>query len=804
MKKINLKEVLPQISGEVLCGDADKEIEGVSIDTRTIESGETYFALKGENTDGTKYCKDAVKKGAIICFIQENIFTDEELSELGKSATIVLVPNVEDTLVEIAKVKRSLYDIPVVAITGSVGKTSTKDVIARVMAEKYNVQKTQGNHNNRLGVPLTIMGLKDHDALVIEMGMNHAGEISELTQIARPTLSVISNIGTSHIGNLGSRENILKAKLEILEGMDKGRVIINNDNDLLHKWNLEDTDNEKITFGIKEKSKYTAENVKIKEDGNEFTLKIDNQEYEFTTKKPGDIFILNALSAIAVGLEYDIPIEKIQNAVADAEIAKNRMDIEKKDNVLYIKDYYNASLESIKPSLEYLSSLTGGKKIAVLGDIKEVGDFSQELHETVGVEVAKNKIDILITVGKEAEYIGNTAVLNGMPRENVFMYRTNLQASTKLKEIISSGDKVLLKASNSMRFGEIYDGLFRKIKLAIVVGGMSSEHDVSLMSGKSVLEKIDKDKYEIKVVYIQKNGNVYEYVGNYEELENMKMVDLEARINILDAIKDAEIVFPVLHGKYGEDGCIQGILETIKRPYVGCEVLASSVCMDKDFTKRLISLAGINVANSITLRKAGDVYFIDNTSDRESVESVCKFAEEKLAFPMFVKPAREGSSFGVSKAKNLEELANAIIEAGKYDTKILIEEQINGREIECAVLGNDEIISSEVGEVKAAEDFYTYDAKYNNPKSFTVIPAEVSEDSRRKIKKLAEKAFLTVGAKGLSRVDFFLKEDGEVILNEINTMPGFTKISMYPKLFEAAGIEYSKLIDRLIQLAIYR
>ena len=804
MKKINLKEVLPQISGEVLCGDADKEIEGVSIDTRTIESGETYFALKGENTDGTKYCKDAVKKGAIICFIQENIFTDEELSELGKFATIVLVPNVEDTLVEIAKVKRSLYDIPVVAITGSVGKTSTKDVIARVMAEKYNVQKTQGNHNNRLGVPLTIMGLKDHDALVIEMGMNHAGEISELTQIARPTLSVISNIGTSHIGNLGSRENILKAKLEILEGMDKERIIINNDNDLLHKWNLEDTDNEKITFGIKEKSKYTAENVKIKEDGNEFTLKIDNQEYEFTTKKPGDIFILNALSAIAVGLEYGVPIEKIQNAIADAEIAKNRMDIEKRDNVLYIKDYYNASFESIKPSLEYLSGLTGGKRIAVLGDIKEVGDFSQELHEKVGAEVAKNKIDVLITVGKEAEYIGNTAVLNGMPRENVFMYRTNLQASTKLKEIISSGDKVLLKASNSMRFGEIYDGLFRKIKLAVVVGGMSSEHDVSLMSGKSVLEKIDKDKYEIKVVYIQKNGNVYEYVGDYEELENMKMVDLEARINILDAIKDADIVFPVLHGRYGEDGCIQGILETIKKPYVGCEVLASSVCMDKDFTKRLISLAGINVANSITLRKAGDVYFIDNTSDRESVESVCKFAKEKLGFPMFVKPAREGSSFGVSKAKNLEELANAIIEAGKYDTKILIEEQINGREIECAVLGNDEIISSEVGEVKAAEDFYTYDAKYNNPKSFTVIPAEVSEDSRRKIKKLAEKAFLTVGAKGLSRVDFFLKEDGEVILNEINTMPGFTKISMYPKLFEAAGIEYSKLIDRLIQLAIYR
>ena len=804
MRKISLKEVLPRINGEVLCGDADRFIEGVSIDTRTIMNGDAYFALKGERTDGTMYCGDAVQKGASVCFVQENIFTEEELGEFGKVATFVWVPNVEDTLVELAKVKRSLYDIPVVAITGSVGQTSTKDVIARVMAEKFNVQKTQGNYNNRLGVPLTVLSLRDHDALVIEMGMNHAGEISELTGIARPTLCVISNIGTSHIGNLGSRENILKAKLEILEGMDDGKVIINNDNDLLHKWNLEDSENVKVTFGIKEKSQYTAENVKVKEDGNEFDLRIGSGVYHFSTKKPGDIFILNALSAIAVGLEYGIPIEKIQSAVADAEITKNRMDIEKRDNVLYIKDYYNASFESIKPSLEYLACLPNGKKIAVLGDIKEVGDFSRELHEKVGVEVSKNKIDVLITVGKEAEYIGNTAILSGMARESVFMFKTNLQAVTKLKEVVKSGDKVLLKASNSMHFGEIYEGLFKKIKLAVVVGGMSSEHDVSLMSGRSVLEKIDKDRYEIKVVYVQKSGDVYEYVGDYDELENMKMVDLVPCINILDAIKNADVVFPVLHGRYGEDGCIQGILETVKKPYVGCEVLASSVCMDKDFTKRLVSLAGIKVAGSVTLRKVGDMYFAGDAGERMTLDEVCKVAEERLGFPMFVKPAREGSSFGVSKAENADELANAVIEAGKYDCKILIEEQIVGREIECAVLGNDIVVSSEVGEVKAAEEFYTYDAKYNNPKSFTVIPAEVSDESRSLIKSLAEKAFIAVGGKGLSRVDFFLKDDGEVILNEINTMPGFTKISMYPKLFEAAGLEYSELIDRLITLAIYK
>ena len=217
MKKLFLKDVLEKINGKTICGDADSEITDVSIDTRTLKKGDTYFALQGENVDGTIFCKDAIKKGAKICFLQKNIFSDDELNQFGANATIVLVKNVEDALVEIAKIKRNLYDIPVVAITGSVGKTSTKDVIYSVMAKKFNVHKTQGNQNNRLGVPLTIMSLKDHDALVIELGMNHFGELSELTNIVKPTMCVITNIGSSHIGNLGSREGILKAKLEILQ-----------------------------------------------------------------------------------------------------------------------------------------------------------------------------------------------------------------------------------------------------------------------------------------------------------------------------------------------------------------------------------------------------------------------------------------------------------------------------------------------------------------------------------------------------------------------------------------------------------
>ena len=459
MKKLCVNDILERVNGTVLCGLCDAEFAGACIDSRIVQSDEAYFALKGERTDGTLYCGDAIKNGAKVCFVENNIFSDEDLNKFAKSATIVLVPNVEDALVEIAKVKRSLYDIPVVAITGSVGKTSTKDVIAEVMAQKFNVQKTQGNKNNRLGVPLTIMSLRNHDALVIEMGMNHLGEIHELTNIAKPTLSVISNIGTSHIGNLGSRENILKAKLEILDGMTNKKVIINNDNDMLHKWNLEDETAEKITFGVHGKSKYMASKIKMTEKSNEFWVELNSNEYEFTTQKPGEVFILNALSAIAVGMEYDIPIDKMQNAIANAEITKNRLDIEKVNDILLIKDYYNASFESIKPSLEYLANLDRGRKIAVLGDIKEVGSFSKEIHEKVGKEVAKNKIDMLVTVGEEAKNIAKMAVEEGMNAKNVYSCDLNEQAIKILNNMLVQGDTVLLKASNSMKFGEIYDGI---------------------------------------------------------------------------------------------------------------------------------------------------------------------------------------------------------------------------------------------------------------------------------------------------------------------------------------------------------
>ncbi|MBR3133687.1 MAG: UDP-N-acetylmuramoyl-tripeptide--D-alanyl-D-alanine ligase [Clostridia bacterium] len=453
MKDLQVKEIIKNKIGKLITGNEEDIIENIKLDSRQVQNGDTYLALKGDNIDGSIYYKEAIKNGARVCIVNKIDISEAE-KELYKNNTIIQVDDTKDAIVEMAKIKRAKYDIPVIGITGSVGKTSTKDTIATVVGKKYKVYKTQGNYNNRMGVPLTILALKDHTALVIEMGMNHLGEISELTQIAKPTMCVISNVGTSHIGNLGSRENILKAKLEILDGMKQdGKIIINNDNDLLNKWNKEDEKYNKITFGIKETSDYMATDIKIKE--NTSLFKYDDIDFE--TNKAGEPFIYNALSAIAVGTELEIPIDKIKEAIKNIEFTKDRMDIEKINNTTFIKDYYNASYESIKPSLEYLSNIKDGLKIAVLGDVKELGDFSKELHEKIGEEVAKNKIDILITVGEEAKYIAQKAEENG--QKNIYRCNSNKEAAEYLKEYQKS--TILLKASHSMNFGEILE-LYKK------------------------------------------------------------------------------------------------------------------------------------------------------------------------------------------------------------------------------------------------------------------------------------------------------------------------------------------------------
>ena len=327
------------------------------------------------------------------------------------------------------------------------------------------------------------------------------------------------------------------------------------------------------------------------------------------------------------------------------------------------------------------------------------------------------------------------------------------------------------------------------IKLGVIYGGISTEHDVSKMSAKSVIENLNKEKYEIHEIYINKYGKWYE-VKNGEE---------EEIYNLLWTLKELDVVFPVLHGLGGEDGTIQGMLEMMQVPYVGCGVLASSVGMDKAYTKIVFNKAGIPQAPYVYVKKKDNEYVIvDEKFDEEEFE--LEKIIDKLKFPMFVKPSNSGSSVGVKKATNKEELKMAIENAGQYDKKILVEQGIDAKEVECAILDGKELQASTVGEIMSAEDYYSFDAKYNIPESKTVIPAEITEEQIEDVRKLALKAFKAIDGKGLARVDFFVeKKTNKIYINEINTMPGFTKISMYPKLFDAVGIKYSELLDKLIE-----
>ena len=344
-----------------------------------------------------------------------------------------------------------------------------------------------------------------------------------------------------------------------------------------------------------------------------------------------------------------------------------------------------------------------------------------------------------------------------------------------------------------------------KLKLGVIFGGMSTENEVSVVSGKYILKNLDKNKYDIYAIYINKEGEWYEF-RRYDELK-MEIIpgNLGKIENVMQYLKKLDVIFPVLHGLYGEDGTIQGLFELLKIPYVGCKVLGSSIAMDKVYAKIILEKAGINQTKSCYIRKYNDKYILINDKfdeERLGISELCKKIQQKIKYPIFVKPSNSGSSIGISKAENIQQLQIAIEEAEKYDCKILSEEGINGKEVECAVLGNEDVIAGEVGEIRPADVFYSYDAKYNNENSKTLIPAEITTKQANEIKNIAIKAFKAIDGKGLARVDFFVEnKTGKIYLNEINTMPGFTQISMYPKLIESYGIPYSNLLDKLIELA---
>lgn len=349
-----------------------------------------------------------------------------------------------------------------------------------------------------------------------------------------------------------------------------------------------------------------------------------------------------------------------------------------------------------------------------------------------------------------------------------------------------------------------------KKTLALLFGGVSSEYDVSCMSVSSVWENVDREKYEPVLIGITKAGEWYLYSGDIEKVrahewdsdtENLKKAFICPDRSVHGAMIETEngwetlkidVVFPVLHGKNGEDGTMQGLLEIAGLPYVGCKVLASAACMDKDVCHTLLEGAGIPQVKWLT-------YFKDRTDFSAAEKEVA----EKLGWPVFVKPANAGSSVGISKVKTPDMLKEAMELAFEHDVKVIIEEAVlNPIEVECAVLGNDELMVGGPGEIVPADEFYSYDAKYYNDESETFLKARIAEDVAENIRETAKRAYKVLGCAGLTRVDFLIDgESGKIVLNEPNTLPGFTNISMYPKLIMDTGMTYAELIDKLLELA---
>lgn len=461
------KDIIKVTKGEIINEKQEIKFENFSKDTREIKKDDIYVGIKGNTYNGNLFWKEALDSGAKGVIIDKDTEITEQEIEKYKEKTIIKVQNTIKAIQEIATYKRSLYNIPVIGITGSVGKTSTRDLIASVLSQRYKTLKTEGNQNNEIGLPFTILKLKDHELAVIEMGMNQLGQISCLSKIAKPTISVITNIGTSHIGDLKSRENILKAKLEILDGMEDKKLIINNDNDLLHKWyqNGEQEYNI-ITYGIEKESQIQAKEIEEYEEHSKFicTIKKTNdkkntEDIDIDIPISGKHFVYNAMCAVAIGKYLGLEDEEIKKGIKETSLTKKRMQIIKlKENITIINDSYNASCEAMKAAIEYLGGRNNkNRKIAVLGDMFDLGEYSEELHRKVGKEVVKNKIDILICSGEQSKYIIDEAIQCGMNKENIYYESNNEAVKNKIKDIMKSNDEILVKASNGMKFFNIVE-----------------------------------------------------------------------------------------------------------------------------------------------------------------------------------------------------------------------------------------------------------------------------------------------------------------------------------------------------------
>lgn len=452
--KWTIEEIIRAVGGKCLNTPekGNNLITSICTDSRKIEAGSLFVPLKGEKFDGHLFIPSVYEKGAVAVVTEKSEVEDKNLY-------MIQVTNTKRALLDLAKYYRSCFTIPVIGVTGSVGKTTTKDIIAAVLSGKFLVHKTQGNFNNEIGLPLTLFEMQEHHQVaVVEMGMNHFGEIHELTQVAKPTIAVITNIGTSHIENLGSREGILKAKLEILDGLDNnGLLLLNGDDDL-----LQTVDNLPFTvktYGFDKKHMYYAKDIISYQDTMKATVVTPKDTYAICIHGLGEHMVLNALAGIAIGEYLGLTKQEILTGITSYVPGKMRMNKKLYENgITVIDDTYNASLDSMCAAIKVLENTKPtGKKIAVLGDMLEMGEYGPEFHKKVGEFAAHASIDRICAVGELATYIYEEAKQSATIETCYFPTKELFEE--QMKNILSPGDIVLFKASRGMHFEKMVEAV---------------------------------------------------------------------------------------------------------------------------------------------------------------------------------------------------------------------------------------------------------------------------------------------------------------------------------------------------------
>ena len=453
MQALTIGDILKATGGKLLSGSENTVIRDVTTDSRKTAPGALFVPIIGEKFDGHEFIQAAFDQGVEASLTQKD-------TELLVGKTIIKVDDTFKALGDIARYYKQKYNVPTVAVTGSVGKTTTKDMLAAALSGKYKTLKTEHSFNNEIGLPLTVFRLeKEHEAIVLEMGMNHFGEIERLASIGRPDMAVITNIGQAHIEYLGSREGIFKAKMEITKLFtDKNTLIVNGDDDFLSK--IKGTVPFKVVYyGIKnpENDVYAKDIRAMGLEGIEFTAVTDSGEYNVRVNVPGEHNVYNALAAICVGRAFDVPMDKIIEGIKSFELTEMRMAVEEYEGITIINDCFNASPDSIKAALRVLGSVQGKRRVAVLGDILEMGEYAEKAHYDLGRAVYENGVDMLITAGENMKQTAKGAADSGM--KNVISFDKTLEACAYVKKEVRSGDAVLIKASHGMRFEQIYDAI---------------------------------------------------------------------------------------------------------------------------------------------------------------------------------------------------------------------------------------------------------------------------------------------------------------------------------------------------------